>query len=166
MWLRVRPLTLAKKYDQRNNMRGLFSTVVVLLVALMIVTTEAGKNKREKGKGAKGAATECAEWRYGSCVPNNGDCGAGVREGTCNDQMRKLKCKVPCNWKKEFGADCKYKFGSWGECDTATGSKNRSGTLKKALYDAECQPTIKVSKPCPAKTKTKAKGKKGRGKEN
>jgi hypothetical protein len=36
-------------------------------------------------------------------VPNNGDCGAGVREGTCNDQMRKLKCKVPCNWKKEFG---------------------------------------------------------------
>ncbi|XP_045074452.1 midkine-A-like, partial [Coregonus clupeaformis] len=63
-------------------------------------------------------------------------------------------------------ADCKYKFGSWGECDTATGSKNRSGTLKKALYNAECQPTIKVSKPCPSKTKTKAKGKKGSGKEN
>ncbi|KAK6294764.1 hypothetical protein J4Q44_G00355940 [Coregonus suidteri] len=110
---------------KENNMRGLFSTVVVLLVALMIVTTEAGKNKKEKGKGAKGGASDCAEWRYGSCVPNSGDCGVGVREGTCNDQMRKLKCKVPCNWKKEFGADCKYKFGSWGECDTATGSKNR-----------------------------------------
>ncbi|NP_001291166.1 midkine precursor [Esox lucius] len=148
-------------------MRGLFSTVVVLLLALMMVTTEAGKNKKEKGaKGAKGGTSDCAEWRYGNCAPSNGDCGVGVREGTCNDQTRKLKCKVPCNWKKDFGADCKYKFGTWGECDAATGSKNRSGTLKKALYNAECLPTIQVSKPCPAKTKTKTKGKKGRGKEN
>ncbi|KAJ8413120.1 hypothetical protein AAFF_G00107020 [Aldrovandia affinis] len=148
-----------------TKMRGVFSVIVVVLVALMMVTAEAGRGKKEKGKGAK-AASDCAEWRYGNCVPNNGDCGMGVREGACNDQTKKLKCKVPCNWKKEFGADCKYKFGSWGECDTTTGLKNRSGTLKKALYNAECQTTIKVSKPCPPKTKTKAKGKKGKGKEN
>ncbi|KAJ7985768.1 hypothetical protein DPEC_G00343890 [Dallia pectoralis] len=150
---------------QRNNkMRGLFSTVVVLLVATMMVTTEAGKNK--KGRGAKGSPTDCAEWRYGNCVPNGGDCGVGVREGTCNEQTRKMKCKVPCNWKKQFGADCKYKFGSWGECDAVTGMKSRSGSLKKSLYDAACEATVMVSKPCPAKTKTKTKGKKGRGKEN
>ncbi|XP_036390998.1 midkine a [Megalops cyprinoides] len=147
-------------------MRGLFSVTIVLLVALMITTTEAGKNKKnEKGKGSKGAS-DCTEWRYGNCVPNSGDCGAGVREGTCNGQTKKLKCKVPCNWKKQFGADCKYKFGSWGECDAATGTKSRSGTLKKALYNAECQPTIDVSKPCAPKTKTKAKGKKGKLREN
>ncbi|KAG9260987.1 midkine-B [Astyanax mexicanus] len=145
-------------------MRGLFSTLFLLLVALMIVTSEAGKNKKDKGKGPKGAS-DCAEWRFGGCVPNNGDCGAGMREGTCNDQTKKMKCKVPCNWKKEFGADCKYKFSNWGECDVATGSKSRTGTLQKALYDVDCQPSITVSKPC-SKSKPKTKGKKGKGKGN
>lgn len=56
----------------------------------------------EKNKGGKGGA-DCAEWRYGICVANNGDCGQGVREGTCNEQTKKVKCRVPCNWKKEFG---------------------------------------------------------------
>ncbi|MCI4393249.1 hypothetical protein PGIGA_G00155280 [Pangasianodon gigas] len=148
-----------------TEMRGLFSTIFLLLVALMIVTTEAGKNKKDKGKGSKGVS-DCTDWRFGSCVANNGDCGSGVREGTCNDQTKKLKCRVPCNWKKEFGADCKYKFGNWGECDTATGLKSRSGTLVKALYDAECQPVIMASKPCPTKNKAKPKGKKGKGKGN
>ncbi|XP_023695542.1 midkine-B-like isoform X1 [Paramormyrops kingsleyae] len=144
-------------------MRGVFPMSAVLLVAMMVVATEAGKNKKEK---ATKTTSDCTEWQYGSCVPNIGDCGVGVRVGTCNDQTKKLKCKVPCNWKKDFGADCKYKFGSWGECDAATGTKNRSGTLKKVLYNAECQTTIKVSKPCPPKVKTNAKaGKKGRGKE-
>lgn len=58
----------------------------------------------EKGKGSKGAS-DCTDWRFGSCVPNNGDCGSGLREGTCNEQTKKLKCKVPCNWKKEFGGE-------------------------------------------------------------
>ncbi|KAJ8247706.1 hypothetical protein GJAV_G00249370 [Gymnothorax javanicus] len=145
-------------------MRGVLSVALVVMVAFMMVTAEAGKGgKKERGKGAK-ATSDCTEWRYGNCVPSNGDCGVGAREGTCNDQTKKLKCKVPCNWRKEFGADCKYKFGNWGECDTTTGMKNRSGTLKKALYNAECQRTIKVSKPC-SKAKTKSKGKKGKGKE-
>ncbi|KAK3509998.1 hypothetical protein QTP70_024338 [Hemibagrus guttatus] len=142
-------------------MRGLFSTIFLLLVALMIVTTEAGKNKKDKGKGS-----DCIDWRYGNCVANNGDCGSGTREGTCNDQIKKLKCRVPCNWKKDFGADCKYKFGIWGECDTVSGMKSRSGTLQKALYHAECQPVITVNKPCSTKNKSKSKGKKGKGKGN
>ncbi|KAI5619010.1 midkine precursor [Silurus asotus] len=146
-------------------MRGLFSTIFLLLVAFMILSTEAAKNKKDKGKGSKGAP-DCTDWRFGSCVVNNGDCGIGVREATCNDQTKSMKCKVPCNWKKEFGADCKYKLGIWGECDTATGAKSRSGTLKKALYNAECQTLITVTKPCSAKSKSKSKGKKGKGRGN
>ncbi|KAG2463234.1 MKB protein, partial [Polypterus senegalus] len=138
-------------------MRGLGSvTLVLLLVLLTAAVLEAGKNKKEKGKGKNGS--ECDEWRWGSCIPNNGDCGAGMREGTCKEETKKSKCKVPCNWKKEFGADCKYKFGNWGECDANTGTKSRSGTLKKALFNVECQQTIKVSKPCTTKAKPKPKG--------
>uniref|UniRef100_A0A667X3Y7 Midkine n=1 Tax=Myripristis murdjan TaxID=586833 RepID=A0A667X3Y7_9TELE len=103
------------------------------------------------------SGTECTDWRYGNCVPSNGDCGVGFRQGSCDQQTRKMKCKVPCNWKKDFGADCKYRFGSWGECDPSSGSRIRVGMLKKALYNAECQQTISVSKPCPGKTKTKTK---------
>ncbi|XP_028812069.1 midkine a [Denticeps clupeoides] len=144
------------------KMRGLLSTIILLLLALMIATTEAGKNKKEKGKGSK-VSSDCTDWRFGACVPNNGDCGAGVREGTCNGETKKVKCKVPCNWKKEFGADCKYKFENWGECDTESGLKTRIGTLKKALFDVECQTSIRVTKPCGVKPKTNSKGKKGKG---
>lgn len=49
--------------------------------------------------------------------------------------------------------DCKYKFGPWGSCDATTNTKSRSGTLKRALFNAECQSTVKVSKPCSAKVK-------------
>lgn len=143
-------------------MRGVLLILLVSLMAVMV--TAGGKNKKDKTKAPK-SGTECSEWRYGNCVPSNGDCGAGFREGSCEQQTRKMKCKVPCNWKKDFGADCKYRFGSWGECDSTSGSRARTGTLKKALYNAECQQTISVSKPCPSKTKTKTKGKKGRGKE-
>ncbi|TRY87202.1 hypothetical protein DNTS_031731 [Danionella cerebrum] len=147
-----------------GGMRSLFS--IALLLVLMI-TAEASMKKKEKGKEPK-ADAECSEWQYGKCVPNSGDCGTGIREATCNEQTKKTKCKVPCNWKKDFGADCKYKFGRWGECDMAAGTRSRTGTLKKALFNAECQTTIKVSKPCTPKT-PKPKGgekKKGKGKEN
>uniref|UniRef100_A0A8C4FGJ3 Midkine n=1 Tax=Catagonus wagneri TaxID=51154 RepID=A0A8C4FGJ3_9CETA len=62
-------------------------------------------------------------------------------------------------------ADCKYKFESWGTCDGGTGTKARQGTLKKARYNAQCQETIRVTKPCTPKTKAKAKAKKGKGKD-
>uniref|UniRef100_A0A8C5E909 Midkine n=1 Tax=Gouania willdenowi TaxID=441366 RepID=A0A8C5E909_GOUWI len=144
--------------------------VLLLLVVVTLVAIESvagGKNKKGEKFGQRcELGSDCSEWRYGNCVPSNGDCGAGFREGSCDQQTKKMKCKVPCNWKKEFGADCKYRFSSWGECDTSSGSRIRTGTLKRALYDAECQQTISVSKPCPGKTKTKPKGKKKKGKGN
>ncbi|XP_008278013.1 midkine-B-like [Stegastes partitus] len=140
--------------------------LLLLLVTLITIQTVAGgKNKKEKNKPAD-SGSECSDWRYGNCVPSNGDCGAGFREGSCDQQTKKMKCKVPCNWKKDFGADCKYRFGSWGECDPTSGSRTRTGTLKRALYNVQCQQTISVSKPCPGITKTKTKGKKRKGKGN
>jgi len=149
-------------------MQGVSSITVVLLVALM-VTTEANKHKGHKertgtrayGKdGKQGSECDANEWTYGRCVPDTGDCGAGVREATCNDNTKKIECKIPCNWKKDI-SDCKYRFTNWGECDTATGTKSRSGTLKKVMFNAECQQTVKVSKPCSAKAK-KPRGEKKR----
>lgn len=49
--------------------------------------------------------SDCEEWRWGPCIPNSKDCGVGFREGTCHDETKKLKCKIPCNWKKEFGGE-------------------------------------------------------------
>ncbi|XP_029438250.1 midkine isoform X2 [Rhinatrema bivittatum] len=142
----------------RMQLRGIF---FILLLALIAISS-AARNKKEKGK--KGAS-DCTEWQWGPCTPNSKDCGVGFREGTCKEETGRLKCKIPCNWKKEFGADCKYKFESWGGCDAATGLKARSGTLKKSLYNAECQETIQVTKPCSPKIKSKPKGKKVKGKE-
>uniref|UniRef100_A0A8C0ZNK0 Midkine n=1 Tax=Castor canadensis TaxID=51338 RepID=A0A8C0ZNK0_CASCN len=112
-----------------------------------------------------GPGSECAEWTWGPCTPSSKDCGVGFREGTCGAQTQRIRCRVPCNWKKEFGADCKYKFESWGACDGGTGTKARQGTLKKARYNARCQETIRVTKPCTSKTKAKTKAKKGKGKD-
>ncbi|CAJ1087131.1 midkine a isoform X2 [Xyrichtys novacula] len=139
--------------------------LLLLLLVTLTVSEAGGKNKKERSKPSP-SGSECTDWRYGNCVPSNGDCGAGFREGSCDQQTKKMKCKVPCNWKKDFGADCKYRFGSWGECDPGTDLRTRTGTLKKALFNAECQQTITVSKPCPGKTKTKNKGKKRKGKGN
>ncbi|EMP26389.1 Midkine-A [Chelonia mydas] len=133
------------------QVRGFF---LLLVLILMAAASEAGKNKKDK---VKKNGSECEDWRWGPCTPNSKDCGVGYREGTCKEETKRLKCKIPCNWKKEFGADCKYKFESWGGCDAATGLKARSGTLKKALYNAECQETIQVTKPCSPKTKSKSK---------
>lgn len=36
--------------------------------------------------------------------------------------------------------------------------KSRSGTLKRAMFNAECQDTVQVSKPCSPKAK-KTRGK-------
>ncbi|KAK2100509.1 hypothetical protein P7K49_021857 [Saguinus oedipus] len=130
-----------------------------------------------------GPGIECAEeWAWGPCTPSNKDCGVGFREGSCGAQTQRIRCRIPCNWKKEFGgqergaqprrrlgrlmkeaagraaltqaalppADCKYKFENWGACDGGTGTKAR--------YNAQCQETIRVTKPCTPKTKAKAKG--------
>ncbi|CAO2579834.1 Mdk, partial [Lemmus lemmus] len=133
--------------------RGFF---LLALLALLALTSAVAKKKDKVKKGSLGS--ECSEWTWGPCTPSSKDCGMGFREGTCGAQTQRIHCKVPCNWKKEFGADCKYKFESWGSCDGSTGTRARQGTLKKARYNAQCQETIRVTKPCTSKTKSKTKG--------
>uniref|UniRef100_Q9TS70 Midkine (Fragments) n=1 Tax=Bos taurus TaxID=9913 RepID=Q9TS70_BOVIN len=84
-----------------------------------------------------GPGSECAEWTWGPCTPSSKDCGVGFREGTCGAQTQRIRCRVPCNWK----------FETWGACDGGTGTKARQGTLK----NAQCQETIRVTKPCSPK---------------
>ncbi|XP_064368737.1 midkine isoform X4 [Dromaius novaehollandiae] len=147
------------------QVRGL---LLLLALILLTATAEAGKNKKAPSSLAdkvKKSSSECEDWRWGPCIPNSKDCGLGYREGTCKDETKKLKCKIPCNWKKKFGADCKYKFESWGGCSVQTGVKTRSGILKKALYNAQCEEIVYVTKPCSSKIKSKSKAKKGKGKD-
>ncbi|XP_052550775.1 midkine isoform X3 [Tympanuchus pallidicinctus] len=149
----------------RMQPRGLLLLLALLLLAATAEAAKAKKAAASLAEKAKKEGSECQDWRWGPCVPNSKDCGLGYREGTCGDESRKLKCKIPCNWKKKFGADCKYKFESWGGCSAQTGVKTRSGILKKALYNAQCEEVVYVSKPCAAKMKAKAKAKKGKGKD-
>lgn len=58
-----------------------------------------------------------------------------------------------------FLAECKYQFQAWGECDLNTALKTRTGSLKRALHNADCQKTVTISKPCGKLTKTKPQGK-------
>uniref|UniRef100_A0A8C2SAT4 Pleiotrophin n=1 Tax=Capra hircus TaxID=9925 RepID=A0A8C2SAT4_CAPHI len=104
--------------------------------------------------------SDCGEWQWSVCVPTSGDCGLGTREGTrtgaeCKQTMKTQRCKIPCNWKKQFGAECKYQFQAWGECDLNTALKTRTGSLKRALHNADCQKTVTISKPCGKLTKSK-----------
>ncbi|KAM3608594.1 uncharacterized protein V6R79_001394 [Siganus canaliculatus] len=132
------------------------SLVSVTLLLLLIFSSEARRVKGHKGgKHDKSRpASDCspAETQFGRCVPEHGDCGDGLRDATCKDWTDKIHCRIPCNWKKDI-SDCKYKFGPWGQCDAASSTKSRSGTLKRALFNAECQSTVKVSKPCSPKAK-------------
>ncbi|XP_030587451.1 midkine b isoform X3 [Archocentrus centrarchus] len=142
-------------------MRSVFSVTLLLLLALTLTAEASKKAKNHKaGRHEKSRpASECspAETHYGKCIPEHGDCGDGLREATCKDRTDKIHCKIPCNWKKDI-SDCKYKFGPWGACDATTNTKTRSGTLKRALFNANCQSTVKVSKPCPPKGPKKTRG--------
>ncbi|KAM6936766.1 midkine b [Xenentodon cancila] len=143
-------------------MRSLFSVTLLLLLAFTLTAEASRKAKNHKGgkheKSRPASDCSAAETQYGKCVPEHGDCGDGLREATCKDRTEKVHCKIPCNWKKDI-SDCKYKFGPWSSCDAATNTKTRSGTLKRALFNAECQTTVKVSKPCSPKVK-KTRGEK------
>ncbi|XP_062957229.1 midkine-like [Cynocephalus volans] len=105
--------------------------------------------------------SECVAWTWGPCTPSSKDCGTGFCEGTCGAQTQRTWGRVAWTRKKEFVADCKYKFETWGACDGSTGTKARQGTLKKVHYNAQCQETISMTKPCSPKTKAK----KGKGKD-
>uniref|UniRef100_A0A3Q2YQU6 Pleiotrophin n=1 Tax=Hippocampus comes TaxID=109280 RepID=A0A3Q2YQU6_HIPCM len=120
--------------------------------------------------GKKERKSDCGEWQWSVCVANEGDCGLGTREGTrtgtdCKQTIKTQRCKIPCNWKKKFGGECKYDFQAWGECDLSTGKKNRTGVLKRALMDATCAPTVTASKPCGKIPKAKLQGERKKKKQ-
>ncbi|KAG7233038.1 hypothetical protein INR49_007554 [Caranx melampygus] len=148
------------------GMQGVFSVKLPLVLVLVLVLMGTEANKRGKSHRADvkheklRAGSECppAETQYSRCVAESGDCGDGLRDVTCKDHTHKIHCRIPCNWKKDI-SDCKYKFGPWGNCDAATNTKSRSGTLKKALFNAQCQNSVRVSKPCSPRTK-KTRGEK------
>ncbi|NXU33751.1 PTN protein, partial [Drymodes brunneopygia] len=106
----------------------------------------------------KAKKSDCGEWQWSVCVPTSGDCGLGTREGTrtgaeCKQTTKTQKCKIPCNWKKQFGArTCKVSEGSFLRAPL-------TGNLKRALHNADCQKTVTISKPCGKLTKPKPQGK-------
>ncbi|KAM6436823.1 pleiotrophin isoform 1-T1 [Liasis olivaceus] len=167
---------MQKQQEQCQIFTVLIFTFIFLLAA--VSTTEAGKKEKIEKKVKK---SDCGEWQWSVCVPTSGDCGLGTREGTrsgvdCKQTMKTQRCKIPCNWKKQFGAECKYQFQAWGECDLNTALKTRTGNLKRALHNADCQKTVTISKPCGKLSKPKPqaekvhsnsieRGKKGGGEE-
>ncbi|XP_051819661.1 pleiotrophin isoform X1 [Antechinus flavipes] len=158
-----------QQQQQRRKFAAVFLAFIFILAAVDIA--EAGKKEKPEKKVKK---SDCGEWQWSVCVPTSGDCGLGTREGTrtgaeCKQTMKTQRCKIPCNWKKQFGAECKYQFQAWGECDVNTALKTRTGNLKRALHNAECQKTVTISKPCGKLTKPKpqaeSKKKKKEGKK-
>ncbi|CAL8385395.1 unnamed protein product [Gadus morhua 'NCC'] len=149
---------------------GGFSGQEVALIALLVVAVMATDGGKTEKQGKKERRSDCSEWQWSVCVANEGDCGLGTREGTrggaeCKQTVKTQRCKIPCNWKKKFGGECKYEFQAWGECDPATGKKNRTGSLKRALMDATCAATVTATKPCGKTHKTKLQDSKKQKKE-
>ncbi|XP_077791203.1 pleiotrophin isoform X1 [Podarcis muralis] len=149
---------MQKRQEQSRVFTAVLFAFIFLLAA--VSTTEAGKKEKPEKKVKK---SDCGEWQWSVCVPTSGDCGLGTREGTrtgvdCKQTMKTQRCKIPCNWKKQFGAECKYQFQAWGECDLNTALKTRTGNLKRALHNADCQKTVTISKPCGKLTKPKPQG--------
>uniref|UniRef100_A0A8C0LAC3 Pleiotrophin n=1 Tax=Canis lupus dingo TaxID=286419 RepID=A0A8C0LAC3_CANLU len=66
------------------------------------------KPERKRSQKKKVKRSDCGEWQWSVCVPTSGDCGLGTGEGTrtgaeCKHTMKTQRCKIPCNWKKQFG---------------------------------------------------------------
>ena len=67
--------------------------------------------------GKKERKSDCGEWQWSVCVANEGDCGPGTREGTrtgtdCKQTIKTQRCKIPCNWKKQFGGEVGLNMGA------------------------------------------------------
>uniref|UniRef100_W5NII0 Pleiotrophin n=2 Tax=Lepisosteus oculatus TaxID=7918 RepID=W5NII0_LEPOC len=150
-----------KKHTSSERMQNHQQWMIgALVVALLVLTAMAGDIGKAEKQGKKERKSDCGEWQWSVCVANVGDCGLGTREGTrtgndCKQTIKTQKCKIPCNWKKQFGGECKYDFQAWGDCDMSTGKKNRTGVLKRALPDATCPDTVSATKPCGKIVKTK-----------
>ncbi|XP_064795576.1 pleiotrophin-A-like [Oncorhynchus masou masou] len=156
--------TIAKRWNNHqtssSNMSGQQQWTLLAVMALLVLTVTAGEGGIAEKQGKKERKSDCGEWQWSVCVANEGDCGLGTREGTrtgtdCKQTIKTQRCKIPCNWKKQFGGECKFDFQAWGECDLVTGKKNRTGVLKRALMDATCPNTVSATKPCGKISKTK-----------
>uniref|UniRef100_A0A4W6EV10 Midkine n=1 Tax=Lates calcarifer TaxID=8187 RepID=A0A4W6EV10_LATCA len=111
------------------------AVLLLLVVSLLTIkTVVGGKNKKERNKPSQ-YGSECTDWRYGNCVPSNGDCGAGLREGSCDQQTKKMKCKVPCNWKKDFGGTTHpHNLNTLSESALNTNNSQDSNICKGLIY--------------------------------
>lgn len=93
--------------QQYLQQRQKFAAAVLAFIFILaaVDTAEAGKKEKPEKKVKK---SDCGEWQWSVCVPSSGDCGLGTREGTrtgaeCKQTMKTQRCKIPCNWKKQFG---------------------------------------------------------------
>lgn len=68
------------------------------------------------------------------------------------------KQKAVIKFLRGFSGECKYDFQAWGDCDPATGKKNRTGVLRRALMDATCASTVTATKPCGRTPKLQGNG--------
>uniref|UniRef100_A0A2K5S8Y5 Pleiotrophin n=1 Tax=Cebus imitator TaxID=2715852 RepID=A0A2K5S8Y5_CEBIM len=132
-----------------------FAAVFLAFIFILSAVDNAKAGKKEKPE-KKVKKSDCGEWQWSVCVPTSGDCGLGMQEGTqtgaeCKQTMKTQRCQIPCNWKKQFGAKCKYQFQAWGECDLNTALKTRTGSLKRALHNK----MVTISKPFGKLTKPK-----------
>ncbi|XP_041636831.1 pleiotrophin isoform X2 [Cheilinus undulatus] len=162
-----KPVNTKQTSERMNGQKQWTRVAVMALLVLTVMAAEGGKGEKQ---GKKERKSDCGEWQWSVCVANEGDCGLGTREGTrtgtdCKQTIKTQRCKIPCNWKKKFGGECKYDFQAWGECDLATGKKNRTGVLKRALMDATCAATVTATKPCGKIPKTKLQDAKKQKKE-
>uniref|UniRef100_I3NAT1 Pleiotrophin n=1 Tax=Ictidomys tridecemlineatus TaxID=43179 RepID=I3NAT1_ICTTR len=129
--------------QQRRKFAAVFLAFIFILAT--VDTAEAGK-KEKPGKQQNTQNLFCGRF--------------------CGGATRLELCKIP-GWNKL--AECKYQFQAWGECDLNTALKTRTGSLKRALHNADCQKTVTISKPCGKLTKPKpqaeSKKKKKEGKK-
>ncbi|XP_035663200.1 pleiotrophin-A-like [Branchiostoma floridae] len=128
----------------------------LLLIALLCVMVncllaqEDTEGKRRRGK--KGPQEGCSGWTWQPCVPAEGDCGLGQRQGTqegpnCKILSKTIKCRIPCGRRKEYG-DCRYRRAPWEECDADTNMESRTLELKRAVKGATCESEVVQTRVC------------------
>uniref|UniRef100_A0A2K6UHA1 Pleiotrophin n=1 Tax=Saimiri boliviensis boliviensis TaxID=39432 RepID=A0A2K6UHA1_SAIBB len=136
-----------------------FAAVFLAFIFILAAVDNAKAGKKEKPE-KKVKKSDCGGWQWSVCVPTSGDCGLGMQEGTrtgakCKQTMKTQRRQIPCNWKKAI----------WSGVQIPT----RTGSLKRALHNAECQRTVTISKPFGKLTKCKpqvaSKKKKKEGKK-
>ncbi|XP_019638092.1 PREDICTED: pleiotrophin-like [Branchiostoma belcheri] len=134
---------------RRSTMKTVLLVTVLCVLVSCLQAEEDTAARRRRGK--KEPKEGCSGWTWQSCVPANGDCGWGQRQGTqegpnCKILSKTIKCRIPCGRRKEYG-DCRYQKESW-ECDADTNMETRTLQLKRAVKGATCDPEVTETRPC------------------